>query len=152
MGQNLALNINDHGYTVAVFNRTVSKVDDFINGNAKGTKIIGASSIEEFVGLLKKPRKMILMVKAGQPVDDFIERLIPLLEPGDVIIDGGNSNYQDTMRRTAYLESRGLLFIGTGISGGEEGARFGPSIMPGGSPAAWPLVKPIFQSIAAKAG
>ena len=150
MGQNLALNMDDHGFTVAVFNRTVSKVDDFINGNAKGTKIIGTHSIEELVGVLKKPRRVMLMIKAGKPVDDFIEKLIPHLDPGDIIIDGGNSNYRDTMRRTEYLESKGLLYIGTGISGGEEGARHGPSIMPGGSPAAWPHVKPIFQAIAAK--
>ncbi len=150
MGQNLALNMDDHGFTVAVFNRTVSKVDDFINGNARGTKIIGTHSIEELVSVLKKPRRVMLMIKAGKPVDDFIEKLIPHLEPGDIIIDGGNSNYRDTMRRTEYLESKGLLYIGTGISGGEEGARHGPSIMPGGSPAAWPHVKPIFQAIAAK--
>ncbi len=152
MGQNLVLNMNDHGYRVAVFNRTVSKVDEFLQTAAAGTHVIGAQSLEELVSLLRKPRLVMLMVKAGQPVDDFIQALLPLLEPGDVVIDGGNSNYQDSMRRTAWLESKGLLFIGTGISGGEEGARFGPSIMPGGSPAAWPLVKPIFQSIAAKVG
>ena len=152
MGQNLVLNMNDHGYTVAVYNRTTSKKDEFLNTTARGTRVIGADSLEELVGLLKKPRLVMLMVKAGQPVDDFIESLIPLLEPGDVIIDGGNSNYMDTIRRTAYVESKGLLYIGTGVSGGEEGARFGPSIMPGGSNAAWPLVKSIFQSIAAKAG
>jgi len=152
MGQNLVLNMNDHGYTVAVYNRTISKKDEFLNATARGTRVIGADSLEELVGLLKKPRLVMLMVKAGQPVDDFIESLIPLFEPGDVIIDGGNSNYMDTIRRTAYVESKGLLYIGTGVSGGEEGARFGPSIMPGGSSAAWPLVKPIFQSIAAKAG
>ncbi|NJN95977.1 MAG: decarboxylating NADP(+)-dependent phosphogluconate dehydrogenase [Anaerolineales bacterium] len=150
MGQNLVLNMNDHGFKVAVFNRTVSVVDEFINGNAKGTQIVGAHSIEEFVGLLKKPRRVMLLVKAGQAVDDFIEKLIPHLEPGDIIMDGGNSNYQDSIRRTAYVESKGLLYIGTGVSGGEEGARNGPSIMPGGSPAAWPHVKPIFQAIAAK--
>jgi 6-phosphogluconate dehydrogenase len=150
MGQNLVLNMNDHGFKVAVFNRTVSTVDEFINGNAKGTEVIGAHSIEELVGLLKRPRRVMLLVKAGQPVDDFIEKLIPHLEAGDIIIDGGNSNYQDTMRRTASVESKGLLYIGTGVSGGEEGARHGPSIMPGGSPAAWPHVKPIFQAIAAK--
>ncbi|OQY21280.1 MAG: phosphogluconate dehydrogenase (NADP(+)-dependent, decarboxylating) [Anaerolineaceae bacterium 4572_32.1] len=150
MGQNLVLNMDDHGYTVAVYNRTVSRVDDFINGNAKGTRVIGAHSIEELVGALKKPRRVMLLVKAGRPVDNFIEKLLPHLEPGDIIIDGGNSNYNDTIRRTAYVESKGLLYIGTGVSGGEEGARHGPSIMPGGSPEAWPHVKPIFQAIAAK--
>jgi len=152
MGQNLALNMNDHGFTVAVYNRTTSRKDEFLSTAASGTRIIGADSLEELVGSLKKPRLVMLMVKAGQPVDDFIEWLVPLLEPGDVIIDGGNSNYMDTIRRTGYVESKGLLYVGTGVSGGEEGARFGPSIMPGGSNAAWPLVKPIFQSIAAKAG
>ncbi len=151
MGQNLILNMNDHGYTVVAFNRTVSKVDDFLRGGAKGrTTILGAHSVEETVGLLKKPRKIMLMVKAGSAVDDFIEYLIPHLEPGDLIIDGGNSHFPDTIRRTKYLEGKGFLYIGTGVSGGEEGARFGPSIMPGGSPKAWPLVKDIFQSIAAK--
>jgi 6-phosphogluconate dehydrogenase len=150
MGQNLVLNMDDHGFTVAVFNRTVSKVDDFINGNARDTKVIGTHSLQELASVLKRPRRVMLMVKAGQPVDDFIEMLIPYLEEGDIIIDGGNSNYQDTMRRTAYVESKGLLYIGTGVSGGEEGARHGPSIMPGGSPDAWPHVKPILQAIAAK--
>jgi 6-phosphogluconate dehydrogenase len=150
MGQNLVLNMDDHGYTVAVYNRTVSKVDDFINGSARDRNIIGAHSIEDLVGALKKPRRVMMLVKAGQPVDDFIELLIPHLEAGDIIIDGGNSNYQDTIRRTATVESKGLLYIGTGVSGGEEGARHGPSIMPGGSPAAWPHVKPIFQAVAAK--
>ncbi len=150
MGQNLVLNMNDHGFTVAVFNRTVSKVDEFLQGSAKGTRVIGTHTVEELVRVLKRPRRVMLMVKAGQAVDDFIERLIPLLEPGDILIDGGNSNYADSIRRTAYVESKGLLFIGTGVSGGEEGARNGPSIMPGGSPAAWPSVKPIFQAIAAK--
>ncbi len=150
MGQNLVLNMDDHAFTVAVFNRTVSKVDEFINGNAKGTKVIGAHSIKELVSLLKKPRRVMLLVKAGQAVDEFIEQLLPHLEPGDIIIDGGNSNYNDSMRRTQYVESKGLLYIGTGVSGGEEGARHGPSIMPGGSPAAWPHVKPIFQAVAAK--
>jgi 6-phosphogluconate dehydrogenase len=152
MGQNLALNMNDNGYKVAVYNRTTSKKDDFLSSNAKGTQIVGADTLEELISLLRKPRLVLLMVKAGKPVDDFIDTLIPLLEPGDVFIDGGNSNYNDTMRRTEYVQSKGLLYIGTGVSGGEEGARFGPSIMPGGSPEAWPLVKPIFQSIAAKAG
>jgi 6-phosphogluconate dehydrogenase len=150
MGQNLALNADDHGFTVAVYNRTVSKVDDFLSGSAKGTRVIGAHSIEELAGVLQRPRRIILMVKAGQPVDDFIELLVPHLEPGDILIDGGNSNYLDTIRRTAYVESKGLLYVGTGVSGGEEGARHGPSIMPGGSPAAWPHVKPILQAIAAK--
>jgi 6-phosphogluconate dehydrogenase len=150
MGQNLILNMNDHGFTVAAFNRTVSKVDDFLNHEAKGTKVIGAHSLEEMVALLKKPRRVMLMVKAGPPVDEFIEHLLPHLEPGDIIIDGGNSLYQDTIRRTKHVESKGLLYIGTGVSGGEEGARHGPSIMPGGSPGAWPHVKDIFQKIAAK--
>jgi 6-phosphogluconate dehydrogenase len=150
MGQNLVLNMNDHGFTVAVFNRTVSRVDEFLSQGAKGTRIIGAHSLAELVGLLKRPRRVMLLVQAGPAVDDFIGQLIPLLEAGDVIIDGGNSNYNDTIRRTAQVESKGLLYIGTGVSGGEEGARLGPSIMPGGSPAAWPHVKPIFQAIAAK--
>ncbi|NUM78449.1 decarboxylating NADP(+)-dependent phosphogluconate dehydrogenase [candidate division KSB1 bacterium] len=150
MGQNLVLNMNDHGYTVAVYNRTTSKVDDFLQSSAKDTKVIGAHTIEELLGHLKKPRRVMLMVKAGQPVDDFIELLLPLLDADDIIIDGGNSNYEDTMRRTQYVESKGLLYIGTGVSGGEEGARHGPSIMPGGSPKAWEAVKPIFQAIAAK--
>jgi 6-phosphogluconate dehydrogenase len=150
MGQNLVLNMNDHGFTVAVFNRTVSRVDDFLSQGAKDTRIQGAHSLSELVGLLKKPRRVMLLVQAGPAVDDFIGQLIPLLEAGDVIIDGGNSNYNDTIRRTATVESKGLLYIGTGISGGEEGARLGPSIMPGGSPAAWRHVKPIFQAIAAK--
>jgi 6-phosphogluconate dehydrogenase len=153
MGQNLILNMNDHGFTVVAFNRTVSKVDDFLNKEAKGipqSGIIGAHSFQEMVALLKKPRRVMLMVKAGAPVDEFIEHLLPVLEPGDIIIDGGNSLFEDTNRRTKYVESKGLLYIGTGVSGGEEGARRGPSIMPGGSPAAWPHVKPIFQAIAAK--
>jgi 6-phosphogluconate dehydrogenase len=150
MGQNLILNMNDHGFTVVAFNRTVSKVDDFLNKEAKGTNVIGAHSLEEMIGLLKKPRRVMLMVKAGQPVDEFIEHLLPHLEPGDIIIDGGNSLFEDTIRRTKHVEAKGLLYIGTGVSGGEEGARHGPSIMPGGSPAAWPHVKPIFQAIAAK--
>jgi len=150
MGQNLVLNMNDHGFRVAVFNRTISKVDDFLRGAAKGTQVVGTHSLEELIGILIKPRRVMLMVQAGKPVDDFIELLIQYLEPGDIIIDGGNSNYNDTIRRTAYVESKGLLYIGTGVSGGEEGARHGPSIMPGGSYAAWPHVKPIFQAIAAK--
>ncbi len=150
MGQNLILNMNDHGFVVVAFNRTVSKVDEFLNKEAKGTNVLGAHSLEEMVGLLKRPRRVMLMVKAGQPVDEFIEHLLPLLEPGDIIIDGGNSLFEDTIRRTRYVESKGLRYIGTGVSGGEEGARRGPSIMPGGSAAAWPEVKPIFQAIAAK--
>src|SRR5882724_6959675 len=150
MGQNLILNMNDHGFTVVAYNRTVAKVDEFLEKEAKGTKVIGAHSIAEMVSLLKKPRRVMLMVKAGRAVDDFIEQLLPHLEPGDIIIDGGNSLFEDTNRRVKYLESKGLLYIGTGVSGGEEGARRGPSIMPGGSPAAWPHVKDIFQKIAAK--
>jgi 6-phosphogluconate dehydrogenase len=151
MGENLILNMESKGFAVACFNRTVSKVDDFVNGRAKGKNIIGCHSIEEFVGALKTPRKIMLMVKAGKPVDEFIDHLLPLLENGDIIIDGGNSNYQDTIRRTALVESQGKLYIGTGVSGGEEGALLGPAIMPGGSPAAWEHIKPIFQKIAAKA-
>jgi 6-phosphogluconate dehydrogenase len=150
MGQNLILNMNDHGFTVVAYNRTVEKVDHFLANEAKGTKVIGAHSIEEMVAQLKKPRRVMLMVKAGQAVDEFIEHLLPHLEPGDIIIDGGNSLFEDTIRRVKYVESKGLLYIGTGVSGGEEGARRGPSIMPGGSPAAWPHVKDIFQGIAAK--
>jgi len=151
MGENLILNMESKGFTVACFNRTVSKVDDFINGRARGKNIIGCHSLEEFVGVLKKPRKVMLMVKAGPPVDEFINHLLPLLENGDIIIDGGNSNYQDTIRRCAHVESQGKLYIGTGVSGGEEGALTGPAIMPGGSPGAWEHVKPIFQKIAARA-
>jgi len=151
MGQNLVLNMNDKGYKVAVFNRTVSKVDEFLNDAAKGrSTIYGAKSLEEFIGLLSRPRKIMLMVKAGEAVDEFIELLLPHLDKGDLIIDGGNSHYPDTIRRTKYLEEKGILFIGTGVSGGEEGARQGPSLMPGGNPRAWPLVKEIFQAIAAK--
>lgn len=150
MGQNLVLNMNDHGYTVAVFNRTTSKVDDFMAGPAKGTKVIPTHSLKEFVSKLKKPRRIMLMVKAGAPVDEFIQQCLPFLEKGDIIIDGGNSLYTDSTRRTKDLAEKGILFIGTGISGGEEGARHGPSIMPGGNPAAWPAVKQIFQSISAK--
>jgi 6-phosphogluconate dehydrogenase len=150
MGENLILNMESKGFTVACFNRTVSKVDNFISGRAKGKNIIGCHSIEELCANLKKPRKVMLMVKAGQAVDDFIELLLPHLENGDVIIDGGNSHFPDTTRRTKYVESKGKLYIGTGVSGGEEGALRGPSIMPGGSPAAWPHLKPIFQKIAAR--
>jgi 6-phosphogluconate dehydrogenase len=151
MGQNLILNMNDHGYEVVAFNRTLERIDDFHAGAASGRDtIVGARSLEELVGLLRRPRKVMLMVRAGQPTDDFIEQLAALLEPGDVIIDGGNANFYDTIRRAKYVEERGLLFVGTGVSGGEEGARHGPSIMPGGSPDAWPLVQEIFQAIAAK--
>ncbi len=150
MGQNLVLNMDDHGFTVAVFNRTTSKVDRFVENEAKGTKVIGTHSLEELVSKLKRPRRVMIMVKAGWPVDATIEQLVPLLEPGDIIIDGGNSHYPDSTRRTKELAEKGILFIGTGVSGGEEGARFGPSIMPGGAPEAWPHVKPIFQGIAAK--
>ncbi len=150
MGENLVLNIESRGFTVAVFNRTLEKVDRFVQGRAKGKNIIGTHSIEELIESLKTPRKIMLMVKAGKPVDEFIEHLLPHLEKGDIVIDGGNSHYPDTIRRTRYLESKGLQYIGTGVSGGEEGALKGPSIMPGGSPGAWPHVKPIFQSIAAK--
>lgn len=150
MGENLVLNMEDHGFSVAVFNRTVSKVDEFVNGPAKGRRIVGCHRLQELVRSLATPRRIMLMVKAGPPVDDFIEQLIPLLEPGDILIDGGNSHFADTERRTKYVQEKGMLYIGTGVSGGEEGARHGPSIMPGGSAAAWPAVRPIFQAIAAK--
>ncbi len=150
MGENLILNMESKGFTVACYNRTVSKVDDFVRGRGVGKRIVGTHSIEEFCQALAPPRRAMLMIKAGQPVDDFIEQLLPHLEPGDIIIDGGNSFFGDTIRRTRYVEEKGLLYIGTGVSGGEEGALHGPSIMPGGSPAAWPHVKPIFQAIAAK--
>ena len=150
MGQNLILNMNDHGFTVVAYNRTTEKVDHFLANEAKGTKVLGAHSIVEMVSQLKKPRRVMMLVKAGKPVDEFIEQLLPALEPGDIIIDGGNSLFEDTNRRQKYVEGKGLLYIGTGVSGGEEGARHGPSIMPGGSPAAWPHVKDIFQSVAAK--
>jgi 6-phosphogluconate dehydrogenase len=150
MGENLVLNMESKGFSVAVYNRTVDKVDHFVNGRGKGKKIIGTHSIEEFVASLKTPRRVMLMVKPGKPVDDFIEMVLPHLQPGDIIIDGGNSHFPDTIRRTKYVESKGLLYIGAGVSGGEEGALTGPSIMPGGSPAAWPHIKPIFQAIAAK--
>jgi 6-phosphogluconate dehydrogenase len=150
MGENLILNMESKGFTVACFNRTVSKVDKFIEGRAKGKNIIGCHSIEELAENLEKPRKIMLMVKAGEAVDAFIDKVLPHLEDGDIIIDGGNSHFPDTMRRTEYVESKGKLYIGTGVSGGEEGALRGPSIMPGGSPPAWEHVKPIFQKIAAK--
>ena len=149
MGENLALNMESKGFHVSVYNRTVEKVDHFMENRGKGKNFYGAHSLEDFIASLKAPRKVFLMIKAGQPVDDFIERLIPLLDKGDIIIDGGNTHFPDTARRTEYVESKGLLYIGTGVSGGEEGALKGPSMMPGGSPAAWPYVKPIFQAISA---
>jgi 6-phosphogluconate dehydrogenase len=152
MGENLALNIESRGYSIAVFNRTTSVVDELMAGRAKGKQFVGCHSLEELVKNLKSPRKVMLMVKAGPAVDALIEQLIPLLSPGDVIIDGGNTHYADTERRTQYVESKGLLFVGSGVSGGEEGALLGPSLMPGGSEKAWPLIKPIFQAIAAKVG
>jgi 6-phosphogluconate dehydrogenase len=151
MGENLVLNMESHGYTVAVFNRTTARVDDFVAGRAKGKKIRGCHSVQELVAALKRPRKVMIMVKAGAAVDQVIDEVAPLLEPGDILIDGGNTHYPDTTRRTRALKEKGLLFIGTGVSGGEEGALLGPSIMPGGEPDAWPHVKPIFQAIAAKA-
>ena len=149
MGENLVMNMESKGFTVAVFNRTTSKVDAFVNGRAAGKNIIGTHSLAELAASLERPRKVMMMVKAGSPVDDMIEQLLPHLEPGDIIIDGGNSHFPDTIRRTTYVESKGLLYVGTGVSGGEEGALKGPSMMPGGSPEAWPYVKPIFQSICA---
>lgn len=149
MGENLVMNMESKGFTVAVFNRTTSKVDKFVEGRAKGKNIIGTHSLEELVDNLAKPRKVMMMVKAGAAVDSMIDTLLPLLDDGDIIIDGGNSNYGDTIRRTAYVEAAGKLYIGTGVSGGEEGALNGPSLMPGGSPAAWEAVKPIFQKICA---
>ncbi len=151
MGSNLVLNMDDHGYTVAVFNRSVDKVDRFVAQEGAGRRIIGTHSLEELVGTLKRPRVVMLMIRAGAPVDAQIEALEPLLEPGDIIIDGGNSLYTDTIRRTRDLEAEGLRFVGMGISGGEEGARHGPSIMPGGSTAAWPHIERLFNDIAAKA-
>ncbi len=150
MGENLVLNMANKGFGVAVYNRTVAKVDKFVQGRAKGKAIVGCHSIEELVKNLKTPRRVMLLVKAGDAVDSFIEQLIPHLEQGDIIIDGGNSHFPDTIRRTKYVESKGLLYIGTGVSGGEEGALNGPSMMPGGSPAAWPHVKKIFQTICAQ--
>ena len=150
MGENLVMNMESKGFTVAVYNRTTSKVDAFVNGRAAGKNIIGCHSLQELAYSLEKPRKVMMMVKAGAAVDSLIDQLIPVLEEGDIIIDGGNSHFPDTIRRTEYVESKGLLYIGTGVSGGEEGALNGPSMMPGGSPAAWPYVKPIFQGICAK--
>ena len=151
MGQNLVLNMDDHGYAVTVYNRSTSVVDDFLAGSAQGTRVKGVHTMQALTASLKRPRRVMLMVKAGAPVDACIDALLPLLEPGDIIIDGGNSYYKDTIRRVARVESKGLLYVGTGVSGGEEGARHGPSIMPGGSPGAWQHVRPIFQAIAAKA-
>ncbi|RQM07066.1 hypothetical protein DH86_00000209, partial [Scytalidium sp. 3C] len=150
MGQNLILNAADHGFTVVAFNRTTSKVDRFLANEAKGKSIVGAHSVEEFVAKLKRPRRIMLLVMAGKPVDDFIETLLPHLEKGDIIIDGGNSHFPDTTRRTKYLSGKGIRFVGSGVSGGEEGARYGPSLMPGGNEEAWPYIKDVFQSIAAK--
>ena len=151
MGENLVLNMESKGYTVAVYNRTTEKVDHFVNGRGRGKKFIATHTIAEFCRAIRRPRKVMMLVKAGPAVDDLIEQLLPHLESGDVIIDGGNTHFPDTIRRTKYVESKGLFYIGTGVSGGEEGALNGPSMMPGGSTAAWPLVKPIFQSICAKA-
>ncbi|KAG9247936.1 6-phosphogluconate dehydrogenase [Calycina marina] len=150
MGQNIVLNAADHGFTVVAFNRTVSKVDHFLANEAKGKSIVGAHTVKEFVEKLKTPRRMMLLVMAGKPVDDFIETLLPYCEKGDIIIDGGNSHFPDTNRRTKYLAGKGIRFVGSGVSGGEEGARYGPSIMPGGNEEAWPYIKDVFQSIAAK--
>eukprot|EP00172_Hildenbrandia_rubra_P000993 Plantae.Rhodophyta-Hildenbrandia_rubra.ctg15875.p1 GENE.Plantae.Rhodophyta-Hildenbrandia_rubra.ctg15875~~Plantae.Rhodophyta-Hildenbrandia_rubra.ctg15875.p1 ORF type:complete len:487 (+),score=119.54 Plantae.Rhodophyta-Hildenbrandia_rubra.ctg15875:934-2394(+) len=150
MGQNLVLNMNDHGFTVVVHNRTVSKVDKFLGDEAKGTKVIGAHTVEELCAKLKRPRRVMLLVKAGSPVDAFIDHILPHLEKGDIIIDGGNSHYPDSRRRCKDLEKKGILFVGSGVSGGEEGARYGPSLMPGGSEGAWKHIKDIFQSVAAK--
>ena len=151
MGENLVLNMESKGYTVAVYNRTTEKVDHFVNGRGRGKKFIATHTIAEFCRAIRRPRKVMMLVKAGPAVDDLIEQLLPHLESGDIIIDGGNTHFPDTIRRTKYVESKGLFYIGTGVSGGEEGALNGPSMMPGGSTAAWPLVKPIFQSICAKA-
>src|SRR5262249_47823565 len=150
MGENLVLNMESHGYTVAVYNRTRARVDEFLAGRAKGKRIIGCHSVKDLVAALKRPRKVMMMVKAGSAVDQVIEEVAPLLEPGDILIDGGNTHYPDTTRRTRAMKARGLLYIGPGVPGGEEGALKGLSIMPGGDPAAWPAVKPIFQAIAAR--
>jgi 6-phosphogluconate dehydrogenase len=150
MGRNLALNMDDHGFAVAVYEREAGVTDAFLAGDARGRRIVGAPSLEELAALLRRPRRVMLMIRAGRPVDDVILALLPHLEPGDIVIDGGNSNYTDTARRAALLESKGLLFVGAGVSGGEEGARHGPSIMPGGSSAAWPHVRDVLQAIAAK--
>merc|ERR1712051_678884 len=152
MGQNIILNMNDNGFVVCAYNRSTSKVDHFLANEAKGTKVVGAHSLEVMVAKLKSPRRVMLLVKAGAAVDAFIDKLVPLLDKGDIIIDGGNSEYQDSRRRCSTLEEKGILFVGSGVSGGEEGARYGPSLMPGGNPAAWPAIKPIFQAICAKSG
>ena len=149
MGENLVMNMESKGFTVAVYNRTTEKVKNFVEGRAKGKNIVGTYSIEELVGAREKPRKIFMMVKAGKAVDELIDQLLPHLEAGDILIDGGNSHFPDTIRRTQYVESKGLLYVGCGVSGGEEGALNGPSMMPGGSPAAWEAVKPIFQAICA---
>ena len=150
MGENLVLNMESHGFSAAVYNRTVEKVDNFINGRGKGKNFIGCHSLQELCDSLKTPRKIMMMVKAGKPVDDLMEQLIPYLDKGDILIDGGNSHFPDTIRRTKYLAEKGLRFVGSGVSGGEEGALLGPSLMPGGDPEAWAEIKPIFQAIAAK--
>lgn len=149
-GQNLILNMADNGFTICAFNRTVSKVDRFLENEAKGKSIVGAKTVEEFVSKLKSPRRVMLLVQAGQAVDDWIEKILPLLDAGDIIIDGGNSHFPDSNRRTKYLAGKNIRFVGSGVSGGEEGARYGPSLMPGGNEEAWPHIKDIFQSIAAK--
>jgi 6-phosphogluconate dehydrogenase len=150
MGENLALNIANHGFSISVFNGTTSKVDDFVVGRAQGKPVTGTHMLLEFVGTLKKPRKIIMLVKAGKAEDELIDHLVPLCEPGDILIDGGNSLFSDSIRRAQYVESKGMLFVGSGVSGGEEGALKGPSLMPGGSPPAWKHIKPIFQAICAK--
>ncbi|MDO4572317.1 MAG: decarboxylating NADP(+)-dependent phosphogluconate dehydrogenase, partial [Clostridia bacterium] len=150
MGENLVMNMEARGFCVAVYNRTADRIEHFINGRASGKRIVGCRSLEELKDALAKPRRVMLMIRAGRPVDELLERLVELLEPGDVIIDGGNSHFSDSIRRCAFVESRGLLYVGTGVSGGEEGALKGPSMMPGGSPAAWPIVRPIFQAICAR--
>jgi hypothetical protein len=149
-GQNLILNMADNGFTICAFNRTVSKVDRFLENEAKGKSVVGAKTVEEFVSKLKSPRRVMLLVQAGQAVDDWIEKILPLLDAGDIIIDGGNSHFPDSNRRTKYLAGKNIRFVGSGVSGGEEGARYGPSLMPGGNEEAWPHIKDIFQSIAAK--
>ena len=150
MGENLVMNMESKGFTVAVYNRTRQKTEAFVNGRASGKNIMDCYSLEELTSQLKKPRIVFLMIKAGNAVDEMIDQLLKCLEEGDIIVDGGNSHFPDTIRRTRYVESKGLLYVGTGVSGGEEGALKGPSMMPGGSPAAWPYVKPVFQAVCAK--
>jgi 6-phosphogluconate dehydrogenase len=150
MGENLALNMESRGFSVCVYNRTTERVNHFINGRAQGKRFVGATSLEDFVGALSTPRRIVMLVKAGPAVDELIDQLAPLLSPGDILIDGGNSLYTDTARRVRDVEARGLLYVGSGVSGGEEGALKGPSLMPGGSQAAWPHIQPIFQSICAR--